>query len=208
MPRGSTRVGGTTTLARALARAALVSGCSGGSTTAGGASLSREAALGDRIFSDPSLSPSGTMSCATRHDPAHAHASANGLAVQLGGTDGTRQGQRATPSIRYLFASGSFTSTTRAPRLAAFFRDGRSATLGEQAAGPLLGAAQMANASVEDVVAKLSRANCAADFEAVYGRGILADPPRAFAKCRTRSRSSAINSRTRSSVRSTASSTR
>src|SRR6201995_5556354 len=52
------------------------------------------ASLGRKIFFDPSLSASGQMACSTCHDPAHAHAQTNDLAVQLGGplldTAGTR----------------------------------------------------------------------------------------------------------------------
>jgi DNA-binding response OmpR family regulator len=42
------------------------------------------ATLGREIFFDTSLSASGQMACSTCHDPAHAHAPANALSVQLG----------------------------------------------------------------------------------------------------------------------------
>src|SRR3954468_2389595 len=58
-------------------------------------------ALGRALFSDRSLSVSGTMSCASCHDPAHAYGPANRLAVQLGGPQGTLPGLRAVPSLKY-----------------------------------------------------------------------------------------------------------
>src|SRR5689334_2418386 len=60
------------------------------------------ASLGRKIFFDPSLSASGAMACSTCHDPAHAHAQTNGLAVQLGGPLLDAPGTRAVPSLRYL----------------------------------------------------------------------------------------------------------
>jgi cytochrome c peroxidase len=66
------------------------------------APLSAIASLGKKIFFDPSLSASGKMSCATCHNPGHAYAPANSLAVQLGGPDMKQQGDRAVPSLTYL----------------------------------------------------------------------------------------------------------
>ncbi len=63
--------------------------------------LSAVAQLGAKIFFDPSLSSSGTMACATCHDPAHAYAPANDRAVQFGGPDLDRPGIRTVPSLAY-----------------------------------------------------------------------------------------------------------
>src|SRR5689334_19677252 len=61
------------------------------------------AALGAKIFSDPSLSASGAMSCATCHAPAQAHASPPSTGVvPPGGAHGDVSGFRAAPSLRYL----------------------------------------------------------------------------------------------------------
>jgi cytochrome c peroxidase len=59
------------------------------------------AQLGKKIFFDASLSASGKMSCASCHDPEHAYAPSNGLAVQFGGSGLQYQGGRAVPSLRY-----------------------------------------------------------------------------------------------------------
>src|SRR5204862_6563644 len=64
-------------------------------------SLSAGAEVGRRIFFDRSLSASGTIACATCHDPGHGYAPANGLAVQPGGATLKEAGTRAVPSLRY-----------------------------------------------------------------------------------------------------------
>src|SRR5262249_1446843 len=69
---------------------------------------------GRLVFHDRSLSASGNLACATCHDPTHAYAPANDLAVQMGGPDGSRAGSRATPSLRYL---------QRVPRFTEHFHD-------------------------------------------------------------------------------------
>ena len=63
---------------------------------------SPEAALGRKIFSDPSLSASGRMSCATCHRPDHAYGPPNDAPVMLGGPNLTLPGTRAVPSLTYL----------------------------------------------------------------------------------------------------------
>jgi len=65
------------------------------------AQLSAAAQLGRAMFYDKTLSGSGKMACASCHDPAHAYAAPNALAVQFGGPDGRRQGLRAVPSLTY-----------------------------------------------------------------------------------------------------------
>jgi len=63
--------------------------------------LSAMAQLGRRIFFDKTLSGSGKLSCASCHDPEHAYAPGNGLAVQLGGLSMAHRGGRAVPSLAY-----------------------------------------------------------------------------------------------------------
>src|SRR4051812_47341801 len=64
--------------------------------------------LGLKIFFDPSLSASGQMSCASCHDPAHAHAQANALGVQSGGAHIDVPGFRSVPSLRYMTPDAFF----------------------------------------------------------------------------------------------------
>jgi cytochrome c peroxidase len=60
------------------------------------------AQLGQQIFYDPSLSSSGTLSCASCHTPDHAYGPPGDNPVMLGGPAVSRQGARAVPSLTYL----------------------------------------------------------------------------------------------------------
>src|ERR1700690_350787 len=142
-------------------------------SAAPGPSLSAQ--LGKRLFFDRSLSASGAMSCATCHDPDHAYAPANDLAVQPGGADGRATGTRAVPSLRYKEYTPPYADLLDNPDgISApgpgggFAWDGRANTLAEQAKLPLLSAAEMANASAADVVAKLARAPYADLFQRAF----------------------------------------
>ncbi|MDO5692818.1 MAG: cytochrome c peroxidase [Pseudomonadota bacterium] len=142
--------------------------------------LSPEAALGEKMFHDPSLSASGRQSCATCHDPAFGHGAPNALAAQPGGSALTLQGARQSPSIRYLAANTAFHFDAEDTPTGGFFWDGRAASLGAQAKGPLLNPVEMANHDAADVVRKVAQARYAAEFERVYGAGVLARPQLAF----------------------------
>jgi cytochrome c peroxidase len=151
------------------------------------------AALGRQIFFDPSLSASGKVSCATCHDPAHAYGPPNGLAVQLGGAEMNRQGERAVPSLRYVLNRTQLWHKEFVPNLVERIRegdeppkggfgwDGRFKTLREQAEFPLLSPNEMANASVEDIAAKLRRASYAGELRRVFGARVLESSADAYA---------------------------
>src|SRR5580698_957885 len=64
--------------------------------------LSPKAELGRRMFSDPSLSASGKLACASCHSPAHAYGPPDGAPVRLGGARLDQPGLRAVPSLRYV----------------------------------------------------------------------------------------------------------
>lgn len=169
----------------ALVLAASLAACggSGSSATAqAGASpgLSPAALLGEKVFSDQSLSASGKQSCASCHNPAQAHAQSNGLAVQLGGADGTVAGFRAAPSLRYLNANPAFAFDKEGTAIGGFDRDGRAQSLAEQAQRPFLAPHEMANASKADVVARLKKASYAEQFKQVFGAAILENADQAF----------------------------
>ena len=134
------------------------------------------ARLGQRMFFDTSLSRSGKQSCASCHDPAHAHAAPNGLAVQPGGPHMTRAGLRAVPSLRYTETTPPYADMLDNPdgistpgpggRLT---QDGRAATLAEQARIPQLNPLEMATRGPADVVARLRHASYAPAFRQVFG---------------------------------------
>jgi cytochrome c peroxidase len=83
---------------------ALLAGCGGGGGDSASSSnlpdeqaLSAQALLGQKIFSDPTLSASGRQSCASCHSEARAHGPDDDLAVQLGGPLLDQQGNRSAP---------------------------------------------------------------------------------------------------------------
>ena len=142
------------------------------------------AALGERIFHDPSLSASGKQACSTCHDPAQAHAQSNGLSVQLGGPNLDVPGFRAVPSLRYLNANLPFFFQNDGTPTGGFDRDGRANDLVAQAERPFLAAHEMANGDAASVVAKLSRTDYADAFSAAFGEHVFEDADRAFLAAR------------------------
>ncbi len=144
------------------------------------------AALGRKMFFDPSLSASGKLACSTCHDPHYAYGPRPGQALAFGGKDMTQRGTRVVPSLRYLRGSPAFSLTHRfidgdiAP-VGGFMWDGRSASIREQAVLPLIAANEMANASPLDIVDKLRKSAYAAEFRGVFGSQIFKDPGPALA---------------------------
>ena len=171
----------------ALTLFSLLSACGGGSgsspSSSGGqfeAKLSVQAALGEKIFKDVSLSASGKMSCATCHDPANAHAQSNTLAVQMGGAKLDVPGFRAVPSLRYLDLTPSFFFASDGTPTGGFTRDGRAQSLAQQAERPFLAPHEMANLDKADVIRKLQRATYANEFKQVFGSAIFDQTEMAF----------------------------
>ena len=168
--------------------AALLAACGGGGDGASqagvpdAAALSAQAALGEQIFNDVSLSASGRQACASCHNPDNAHAPANALAAQLGGALLDQQGKRSAPSVNYLSFNTAFYFAGDGTPTGGFFWDGRAATLREQAAEPFVNPVEMANANGADVVAKLSRASYADEFKRVFGADIFTRPIEAMAR--------------------------
>ena len=149
-------------LPAALLLGAVLSACSGGGSGSGAASgLSPAAKLGQQIFADTALSTSGKQSCATCHVARFAFAednSGNGpdgnSPVPLGGTGMNETGFRNTPSLMYAsFAPAFYFDGDGGPN-GGFFRDGRAATLADQAQDPFTTAFEMGNADNAAVVAE------------------------------------------------------
>lgn len=80
-----------------------------------------QVALGQRLFFDPILSRTRTLSCATCHRPDYAFADTSAVSVGVRG----RKGRRNTPSAMNVLLQANF------------FWDGRAATLEEQALIPI-----------------------------------------------------------------------
>lgn len=149
--------------------------------------LSARAALGRQLFFDTGLSASGRQSCASCHDPAHAYAPANALAVQLGGQRLDQPGTRAVPSLRYKEYTQPYSDHYENPDNASppapgggFTWDGRADTLAAQAAIPLTAANEMANDDAAAVTAKIAKAAYAQTFKAVFGAQSLETPDAAL----------------------------
>lgn len=141
------------------------------------------ATLGRAIFFDPSLSASGQMSCASCHSPAHAHAQPNALAVQSGGAGLDLPGFRSVPSLRYL-NSGAFFFDKDGTPTGGFNRDGRAASLLEQAERPFLAAHELANGDAAGVATKLQAATYADDFRRLFGVDAFDDAEGALLRAR------------------------
>jgi len=169
----------------AFGLAAAACGCGGGAPDAAAPALTPAAALGEKIFSDESLSASGRMSCATCHDPAHAFGSSDpDVVVPSGGPSLATPGFRKAPSLRYLDRTPQFFFADDGTPTGGFNRDGRAATLADQAERPFLAPHEMANATPEAVVAKLRAAPYADEFRSVFGADILDGPDGAFERMR------------------------
>jgi len=142
--------------------------------------LSPAAALGEKIFSDQSLSASGLQSCATCHDPASAHAGNDGRAVPLGGPGMDVTGFRNTPTLRYLSFNTAFFFDDEGTPTGGFNLDGRASSLMEQAHRPFLAPHEMANGTPAEVVDKLRSASYVSEFMQVFGSDIFDTGDAAF----------------------------
>jgi cytochrome c peroxidase len=172
----------------ALAAGGLLAACGGGAPPAPPAApapratpgLSPVAALGEQLFRDESLSVSGKLACQTCHRPEFAHAAPPAEFVSKGGPVMAIPGLRNSPSIRYASFTPPFGYDAEGAPYGGFFRDGRAATLVDQAKMPFTDAREMANVAPADVIARLRRSPNAARFRAVYGEAALDDPAAAF----------------------------
>jgi cytochrome c peroxidase len=115
-------------------------------------------ALGRKLFFDPVLSHDGTVACATCHRPDHGFAGPDAKPVGIGG----RQASRRAPTL-FNRAYGT-----------AFFWDGRSASLEEQALEPIANPDEMGS-SMADAVARLKAdAGYKERFAAAFDDGVTA----------------------------------
>ena len=146
------------------------------------------AALGRKMFFDPTLSVSRELSCASCHDPAFAYGPPNSIPVQKGGNNRQQSGMRAVPSLRYLQVVPQFTehyfdadasgddSVDNGPT-GGLTWDGRVDRGREQARIPLLSPLEMANDSEASVIAAVLKTSYADELKSLT-RG--ANPESAF----------------------------
>ncbi len=164
-------------------------GCGGGgeptavdarATPAAVTSSATRVSIGELFFNDTSLSASSRQACASCHAKASAHADPAGTLLPLGGPLLDEQGFRGSPSVNYLNANGDFRFAPDGKPFGGFFWDGRAANRQAQAAGPLLAAAEMANASVAELAAKVRRVAYFADFSSLFDLPALATDLQVF----------------------------
>ncbi len=175
------------TMASALLLATLLSACGGGGSSAAGPAplpenaMSRRAQLGEKIFKDVSLSGSGRQACISCHAPETGHAGAlNGKPTEPGGLLLELEGGRTAPGLRYLATNKSFGFDKEGTPNGGFFWDGRASSLADQAGKPFFNPKEMANASVEDLIARLARTSYAAEFQQEFGADVFKTPAEAL----------------------------
>jgi len=160
-------------LSLSIAPLFILSACGGGqSAPAASASpppLSQAARIGELVFSDTQLSASGQQSCATCHVASTSFAAADGRPTPLGGPLMNLPGLRNTPSLMYASFTPNFHYKTSGTPVGGFFRDGRAATLADQATKPFMGSFEMANASPAELLGRLSQRPYFAQFVQVFG---------------------------------------
>jgi cytochrome c peroxidase len=164
----------------AVALGMAVAACGGGGGAVREAALSGPAAIGEKAFHDVTLSASGRQSCASCHDAQTGHAGPDDRPAQPGGVALERQGRRNAPGLRYLRTNTAFHFDDEGTPTGGFFWDGRAASLQAQAAGPLLDADEMANASRAEVIARLAGTAYADEFRQAFGDDIFERPDDAF----------------------------
>jgi cytochrome c peroxidase len=112
-------------------------------------------ALGERLFFDGRLSADGTVACATCHDPARAFT--DGRPVSIGIRGGA--GQRNAPTVLNALYNR------------AQFWDGRSKTLEDQAARPIVNPVEMGQPTLDAAAAKIAGIEeYGQAFKAAFGR--------------------------------------
>jgi len=154
----------------------------GPSETTDGA-LSARASLGKQIFHDASLSASGRQSCASCHAAETGNAGPRSTGItEPGGVALELQGGRTSPSIRYLAGNKAFGFDAEGTPNGGFFWDGRAASLQDQAGKPFFNPKEMANASTEELIARLAKAPYAPAFQQEFGADILRRPADALAR--------------------------
>ena len=148
-----------------------------------------EAALGESLFHDTSLSLNRTQSCATCHSPDHAFTDPRTddqgrvSAVSLG-DDGVSLGDRNTPTALYASLTPDFTSGSRtrfnsqqddySGFIGGQFLDGRATDLQAQAKGPFLNPVEMGMPNAAAVIERVKEnPDYIEAFESFYGASIF-----------------------------------
>ena len=148
--------------------------------------LSDLQSLGQKIFTDRSLSePSGTA-CSNCHEATKGFSSLNGsrIGVALGSLPNSF-GLRNPMQNAYSSFTPSFTFRVKdgdTDPMGGLFWDGRATNLQQQALVPFLSSVEMNNASPAQVVAKIAKSPYSNQFKAIFGATIFSNPSLAYEK--------------------------
>ena len=142
--------------------------------------------LGQRLFTDHSLSEPAGMACITCHAPNSGFASNNGsrIGVAAGSRPGVFGLRNAMTSAYNAFVP-KFAFQQKDGKVQAVgghFWDGRADTLAVQALQPFLATAEMNNPDAASVVRKVAASNYANLMRAEFGARIFESPELAFQK--------------------------
>ncbi len=154
-------------------------------TTLSDGSIVETAALvviGNLIYHDTNLSTPIGQSCASCHDLSTGFDDPNSSNPTSVGADGVSFGTRNSPTASYaaLIPAPQNQGNGQGQLVGGLFLDGRAASLEEQAKGPFLNPVEMGNENAQQVIDKLSSGSYAAEFESLFGEGILADAERSY----------------------------
>jgi cytochrome c peroxidase len=137
------------------------------------------------LFAEKALSASGQQACASCHTDDNAHADATATLLPLGGVSMDQQGFRSSPSLMYLASNTAFRFDANGLPLGGFTWDGRANSRAEQASGPLLDSAEMANIDIAAVAKKVRALPYFNDFVSQFNVPTVSTDQQIFDKLRT-----------------------
>ena len=130
-------------------------------------STATQLSVSQALFEEKSLSASGQLACASCHTDETARSSATGVALPLGGVLMNQQVSRSSPSLMYKSTTPAFSFQNGDP-IGGFDWDGRVNTMADQAAGPLLASAEMANANINVLATRVRALSYYNDFSRLF----------------------------------------
>lgn len=159
----------------------LITACSDTAADADKQLTAAKQALGKHLFFDANLSTPPGQSCSSCHQPTAGFADPDREVPVSRGVIPDRFGNRNTPSAAYAAFSPDFHfDVSEGIFFGGQFLDGRAATLEDQAKQPFLNPVEMANADKSVVVEKVSQADYAEDFKAVFGSDAFNDVDKTY----------------------------
>jgi cytochrome c peroxidase len=144
------------------------SGTSSPSTSTQSASTATQLSIAQALFEEKALSASGQLSCSTCHTDETAHSTAAGIALPVGGVLMNQQVFRSSPSLMYKSTTPIFSFQNNGEPIGGFDWDGRVNTMADQAAGPLLASAEMANSNINILASRVRALSYYKDFASVF----------------------------------------